>query len=126
VLYAATARFCISDRPECVGHEYMEDGTEYCEVTVHIDASGRFPEMGPWCVTATGTRLSDTFQLVAHKALKCLYQMCESHLGPMLMKYFSPLDYTVLPGMSEFTLWKDWDLKKKTPPSWPWQATCLP
>jgi hypothetical protein len=61
VLYAATARLCISDRPECVGHEYMEDSTEHCEVTVHIDASGRFPEMGPWCVTATGTRLSDTF-----------------------------------------------------------------
>jgi hypothetical protein len=85
VLYATTARLGISDHPKYVGHEYVEDGTEYCEVTVHIGASGRFPEMGPWCVTATGTRLSDTYQLVAHKALMCLCQMCESHLGPMPM-----------------------------------------
>jgi hypothetical protein len=55
VLYATTARLCISDRPEYVGREYVEDGTEYCEVTVHIGASGRFPEMGPCCVTAAGT-----------------------------------------------------------------------
>jgi hypothetical protein len=38
---------------------YVEDGTEYCEVMVHIGASGRFPEMdrgvlpppGPICLT---------------------------------------------------------------------------
>jgi hypothetical protein len=60
---------------------------------VHIGASGRFPEMGPWCVTATGSCLSDTYQHVARKALKCLYPMCESHLGPTPMKYFPPLDH---------------------------------
>jgi hypothetical protein len=57
VLYAATARLGILDRLEYVGHEYVEDDTEYCEVTMHIGASGRFPEMGPWCVIATGTRV---------------------------------------------------------------------
>jgi hypothetical protein len=92
VLYAATARLGISDHPEYVGHEFVEDGMEYYEVTVHLGASDRFPEMGPWCVTATGSHLSDTYQLVAHKALKCLCEMCESHLSPTPMKYFSPLD----------------------------------
>jgi hypothetical protein len=93
VLYAATARLSILDRPKYVGHEYVEDGTEYCEVTVHIGTSGRFLEMGPWCVTTIGTCLSDTYQLVARKVLKCLYQMCGSHLGPTPMKYFPPLDH---------------------------------
>jgi hypothetical protein len=93
VLYAATAQLGILDRMEYVGLEYVEDGTEYCEVTVHIGASGRFLEMGRWCVTATETHLSDCYQLVARKALKCLCQMCESHLGPMPMKYFPPLDH---------------------------------
>jgi hypothetical protein len=92
VLYAATARLSILDHPEYMGHEFVEDGTEYYEVMVHLGASDRFPEMGPWCVTATGSRLSDTYQLVARKALKCLCQMCESHLSPTPMKYFPPLD----------------------------------
>jgi hypothetical protein len=92
VLYATTVRLGISDCPEYVCREYVEDGTEYCEVTVHIGASGRFPEMGPWSVTFTGTHLSDTYQLVAHKALKCLYQMCKLHMVPTPVKYFPPLD----------------------------------
>jgi hypothetical protein len=36
VLYAATVRLGILDRLEYVGREYVEEGTEYCEVTVHI------------------------------------------------------------------------------------------
>jgi hypothetical protein len=92
VLYAATAQLGVLDRSEYIGHEYVEDSMDYCEVTVHIGTSDRFSEMGPWCVTTTRTHLSDTSQLVARKALKCLCQMCESHLGPMPMKYFPPLD----------------------------------
>jgi hypothetical protein len=92
VLYAATVRLGISDCPEYMGHEYVEDDIEYCEVTVCIGASGRFSEMGPWCVITIGTRLFNTYQLVARKALKCIYQMCELHLDPTLMKYFRPLD----------------------------------
>jgi hypothetical protein len=93
VLYAATARLDILDCPEYVGREYVEDGTEYCEAMVHIDTSGRFSKMGPCCVTAIRTRLSDTYWLVARKALKCLCQMCESHLGPTPMKYCPPLHH---------------------------------
>jgi hypothetical protein len=70
----------------------VEEGTEYCEVTVHIGASDKFLEMKPWCVTATGSRLTNTYQLVARKALKYLSQMYEWHLGPTSMKYFRPLD----------------------------------
>jgi hypothetical protein len=73
VLYAATAQLGISDHPEYVGRQFVEDGTEYCEVTVHLGANGSFSKMGPWCVTPTGSRLSNTYQLVARKNLKCLY-----------------------------------------------------
>ena len=92
MLYAATARLGIPDHPEYVGREYVEHGMEFCEVTVHIGASDKFLEMKPWCVTATGSRLSDTYQLVARKALKYLCQMYEWHLGPTPMRFFPPLD----------------------------------
>jgi hypothetical protein len=92
VLYAATVQLGILDRPEYVGREYVEEGTEYCEVTVHIGTSDKFLAMKPWCVIATGSRLTDTYQLVACKALKYLSQMYECHLGPTSMKYFPPLD----------------------------------
>jgi hypothetical protein len=48
--------------------------------------------MKPWCVTATGSRLTDNYQLVARKALNYLSQMYEWYLGPTSMKYFLPLD----------------------------------
>jgi hypothetical protein len=92
VLYVTTVRLGIPDHPEYVGREYVEEGTEYCEVTVHIGTSDKFLEMKPWCVTATGSHLTDTYQLVACKALKYLSQMYEWHLGPTSMKYFPPLD----------------------------------
>jgi hypothetical protein len=93
VLYAAAIRLGISYHPEYVGCEFVDDGMEYCEVTMHLGASDRFTEMGPWRITITGSRLSDTYHLVARKALKCLCQMCESHLSPTPMKYFLPLDH---------------------------------
>jgi uncharacterized coiled-coil protein SlyX len=80
------------DHPEYVAREYVEEVMEYCEVTVHIGASDKFLEMKPWCVTATGSHLTDTYQLVAHKALKYLSQMYECHLGSTSMKYFPHLD----------------------------------
>jgi hypothetical protein len=92
VLYAATVQHGIPDRPEYVGHEYVEEGMEYCEVTMHIGASDKFMEMKPWCVTATRSHLTDTYQLIARKSLKYLSQMYEWHLGPTTMKYFPALD----------------------------------
>ena len=92
VLYAATVRLGIPERPEYVGREFMEHGTESCEVTIHIGASDKYLEMQPWSVTATGARMPDTIQLAARKALRYLCQMFEWHLGSTPMKYFPPLD----------------------------------
>ena len=41
VLYAATVRLGIPERLEYVGREFMEHGTESCEVTIHIGASDK-------------------------------------------------------------------------------------
>jgi hypothetical protein len=92
VLYATTIRLSIMDRPEYVGREYMERGTEACQVSIHIGASDKFLEVRPWRVTATGHRLKDTYQLTARKALRYLCQLFEWHLGSTPMKYFPPLD----------------------------------
>ena len=81
VLYAATVRLGIPERPEYVGREFVEHGTESCEVTIHIGASDKYLEMQPWSVTATGARMPDTIQLAARKALRYLCQMFEWHLG---------------------------------------------
>jgi hypothetical protein len=93
VLYAATVRLGIPEHPEYAKREFMEHGTESCEVTVHIDASDKFLEMQPWSVTAIGARMSDTIQLVARKALRYLCQIFEWHLGSTPMKYFPMLDH---------------------------------
>ena len=53
VLYAATVRLGIPERPYYVGREFVEHGTESCEVTIHIGASDKYLEMQPWSVTAT-------------------------------------------------------------------------
>jgi hypothetical protein len=88
VLYATTVRLGILDRLKYVGLEYVEKGTEYCKVTVNIGTSDKFLEMKAWCVTTTGSHLTDTYHLIARKALKYLSQMYEWHLGPTPMKYF--------------------------------------
>jgi hypothetical protein len=47
VLYAATVQLGISGHPEYVGREYIEQGTKYCEVRVHIGGSDKFLEIKP-------------------------------------------------------------------------------
>jgi len=92
VLYAATVRLGIPERPEYVGREFVEHGTESCEVTIHIGASDKYLEMQPCSITATGARMPDTIQLAARKVLRYLCQMFEWHLGSTPMMYFPPLD----------------------------------
>jgi hypothetical protein len=92
VLYATTVRLGIMDRPEYAGREYMERGTEACQVSVDIGTSDKFLEVRPWSVTTTGHRLKDSYQLTARKALWYLCQLFEWHLGSTPMKYFPPLD----------------------------------
>ena len=43
VLYAATVRLCIPERLEYMGREFVEHGTESCEVTNHIGIGLNWP-----------------------------------------------------------------------------------
>jgi hypothetical protein len=92
VLYATTVHLGIMDRLEYVGREYMEHGTKACQVSVHIGASDKFPEVRPWSITTSGHHLKDTNQLTTCNALWYLCQLFEWHLGSTPMKYFPPLD----------------------------------
>jgi hypothetical protein len=72
VLYAVTVQLGIPERPEYVGREFTEHGTESCEVTINISASDKYLEMQPWSVTANGSHMQDTIQIAARKALRYL------------------------------------------------------
>jgi hypothetical protein len=72
VLYAVTVQLGIPERPEYVGREFTEHGTESCEVTINIGASDKYLEMQPWSITATGSHMQDIIQLAACKALRYL------------------------------------------------------
>jgi hypothetical protein len=71
----------------------MQHGTERCEVTVYIGKSEYFPDVnGAWSVTATGFCFGDTYQVVAHKALRHLCQMYKEPIARTPMWFFPPLD----------------------------------
>jgi hypothetical protein len=54
---------------------------ERCKVTVYIGKSEEFPDItATWNVTATGFRFSDTYQVVARKALR---HLCQIYEGPI-------------------------------------------
>ena len=73
ILYATLQKLKVKDRLEYEGREYEKHGTERCEVTVYIEKSEEFPDITKaWNVTATGFRFVDTYQVVAHKALRYL------------------------------------------------------
>ena len=92
VLRATTARLGIADQPEYMGREYMERGTQFCEVIVHIGSSTNFLAVQPTSVTATGCRLKDTYQLAARKALRYICQMYEWHTVDTPVRFYPPLD----------------------------------
>ena len=69
ILHATVQKLRVKDRPEYEGCEYVEHGTELCEVTVYIGKSEELPDLTEaWNVTATGFRFVDTYQVVARKA----------------------------------------------------------
>jgi hypothetical protein len=47
VLHATTVRLGIPGRPKYVGQEYVEHGTERCEVMVYISVTDKFVEIKP-------------------------------------------------------------------------------
>ena len=73
ILHATLQKLRVKGHPEYENHEYEEHGTERCEVTVYIGKSEEFPDLTEaWSVTATGFSIIDTYQAVAHKALRYL------------------------------------------------------
>jgi hypothetical protein len=47
-------RLGILDRPEYVGREYEEYGTEWCDVIIFVKTSKEFPDTIPWVVSTIG------------------------------------------------------------------------
>ena len=93
ILYATLQKLGVKDCPEYEGHEYEKHGTERCEVTVYIEKSEEFPDLTEaWNVTATGFCFVDTYQVVAHKALRYLCQIYEEPIACTPMRFFPPLD----------------------------------
>jgi hypothetical protein len=91
LLYATMQRLGIKDRPEYEDREYKEHKTERCEVTVYIGKSEDFPDIAEaWSMTTTGFRFVDTYQAVAHKALRCLCQIYEKPIACTPMRFFPP------------------------------------
>ena len=73
ILHATLQKLGVKDRPEYEGREYQKHGTDRCEVTVYIGKSEEFPDITEgWSVTATGFSFTDTYQVVARKALRYL------------------------------------------------------
>ena len=93
ILYDTLQKLRVKDRPEYEGHESEEHGTEQCEVTVYIGKSEEFPDITEaWSVTATGFSFTDTYQVVARKALRYLCQLYEEPIARTPMRFFPPLD----------------------------------
>jgi hypothetical protein len=51
---------------------------------------GSSPHHVEWSVTAAGHRFKDTYQVVAHKALRALYQIYEEEVADTPLRFFPP------------------------------------
>jgi hypothetical protein len=61
LLINSLERFGITERPRYYNTEYEQLGTLRCRVVLSIARSNRYPNIEPWCVTATGFRHRDTY-----------------------------------------------------------------
>ena len=106
----------VKDCPEYEGREYEEHGTERCEVTVYIGKSEEFPDLtGAWSVTATGFSFIDTYQVVAHKALRYLCQIYEEPTARTPMIFFPPLDKNRRAWRARMEALQGWDAQENSP-----------
>jgi hypothetical protein len=87
LLRACTVRLGIRSQPEYNGCEFVEHATEKCVVTVYIGSS---PHHVEWSVTAARHRFKDTYQVVAHKALRALCQIYEEEVDDTPLRFFLP------------------------------------
>jgi hypothetical protein len=87
LLRACTVRLGIRSQPEYDGREFIENGTEKCDMTVYIGSS---PHHVEWSVTAAGHRFRDTCEVVARKALRTLCQIYEEEVAGTPLRFFPP------------------------------------
>src|SRR6185503_117610 len=80
----------VTECPRYYSREYEHHGTLRCRVILVIARSDRYPDIQPWCVTATGSRHQDTYHLDVRKALRYLCRIFEGHLAPTPMRFFPP------------------------------------
>ena len=113
ILYATLQKFGVKERPEYEGCEYEKLGTERCKVTVYIGKSEEFPNITKaWNVTAIGFRFVDTYQVVAHKALRYLCQIYEEPIAHTPMRFFPPLEKNRWAWMTRMEALQGWEAQE--------------
>ena len=68
-----------------------------------------------WSVTATGFSFTDTYQVVARKALRYLCQLYEEPVARIPMKFFPPLDKNRRPWMARMEALQGCDAQEDSP-----------
>jgi len=56
LLFACMDRLGIYECPEYTIMEYEDRGTPWCEISVSVGKSSRYPDIQPWSVTTIGFR----------------------------------------------------------------------
>ena len=111
ILHATLQKLGVKYRPEYEGREYQKHGTDRCEVTVYIGKSEEFPDITEaWSVTATGFSFTDTYQVVARKALRYLCQLYEEPVARTPMRFFPPLDRNRRAWRARMEALQGWDV----------------
>jgi hypothetical protein len=123
LLRACTICLGIRSQPEYDGREFVEHDTEKCVVTVYIGSS---PHHVEWSATAVGHRFKDTYQVVARKALRALYQIYEEEVADAPLRFFRPFRETVPFGWPKCVHWKGNSCLRTTPQSCTSLHTCSP
>ena len=80
----------VTEHPRYYSREYEHHGTLRYRVILVIARSGRYPDIQPWRVTATGFRHQDTYPLAIRKALRYMCRIFEEHLAPTPMRFLPP------------------------------------
>ena len=68
-----------------------------------------------WNMTATGFRFIDTYQVVAHKALRYLCQIYEEPIARTPMRFFPPLDKNQQAWRAHMEALQGWEVQEDSP-----------
>lgn len=94
VLWETLTRFGYTQRPAYRAREYVENGTQRCEVHVTIPQTAEHPDWDPITVTAFGAEYADTYQAAARQALTLFCEKHEREVGHTPSRFFPPSDYS--------------------------------